>query len=418
MGLVVTAFAAVLVSSCGGGGGSNEEQAQNDTSTTEDRGRHLDLNIETTEEAYDASQDLTPIVAEVSYAPIPFAGSDGQTHLVYELEATNFTDGETTIDQLEVLDAGTGDAVATLDAEEVAGRLQPAGLRDAADSLAPSTAVRIFLHVIFGEAGDVPDRLVHRLSLEGEAFPPDEQPLTEEVGRVEVDRRNVVVIGPPLRGSNYLAADSCCDATRHTRAALPINGRVWIAQRYAVDWEQLDDDGRVYSGEKEDPESYTIYGQEALAVANGTVVKVVDGLSDQVPGTYPEGISIDEADGNAVILDLGGGNYANYAHLQPDSIRVQEGDRVSQGDVLGLVGNSGNSVAPHLHFHVMSSPLFAVSNGLTYVVDSFTVSGRSAGTEAFDEAESEGTPLEVTPVDPAERVTQAMPLDQYVVSFD
>jgi murein DD-endopeptidase MepM/ murein hydrolase activator NlpD len=97
---------------------------------------------------------------------------------------------------------------------------------------------------------------------------------------------------------------------------------------------------------------------------------------------------------------------------------VQEGDRVSQGDVLGLVGNSGNSVAPHLHFHVMSSPLFAASNGLPYVVDSFTVSGRSAGTEAFDEAESEGTPLEVTPIDPAERVTQAMPLDQYVVSFD
>jgi hypothetical protein len=418
MGLVVTAFAAVLVSSCGGGGGSNEEQAQNDTSTTEDRGRHLDLNIETTEEAYDASQDLTPIVAEVSYTPIPFAGSDGQTHLVYELEATNFTDGETTIDQLEVLDADTGDAVAALDAEEVAERLQQAGLRDAADSLAPSTAARIFLHVLFGEAGDVPDRLVHRLSLEGEAFPPDEQPLTEEVGPVEVDRRNVVVIGPPLRGSNYLAADSCCDATRHTRAALPINGRVWIAQRYAVDWEQLDDDGRVYSGEKEDPESYTIYGQEALAVADGTVVKVVDGLSDQVPGTYPEGISIDEADGNAVILDLGGGNYANYAHLQPDSIRVQEGDRASQGDVLGLVGNSGNSVAPHLHFHVMSSPLFAASNGLPYIVDSFTVSGRSAGTEAFDEAESEGTPLEVTPVDPAERVTQAMPLDQYVVSFD
>jgi hypothetical protein len=64
----------------------------------------------------------------------------------------------------------------------------------------------------------------------------------------------------------------------------------------------------------------------------------------------------------------------------------------------------------------MSSPLFAASNGLPYVVDSFTVSGRSAGTEAFDEAE--GTPLEVTPVDPAERVTQAMPLDQYVVSFD
>jgi murein DD-endopeptidase MepM/ murein hydrolase activator NlpD len=95
---------------------------------------------------------------------------------------------------------------------------------------------------------------------------------------------------------------------------------------------------------------------------------------------------------------------------------VQEGDRVNRGDVLALVGNSGNSLAPHLHFHVMNGPLSLASNGLPYVVDSFTATGQSAGTEAFDEAE--GTPLEVTPVDPAETVTEAMPLDQYVVSFD
>ena len=56
-------------------------------------------------------------------------------------------------------------------------------------------------------------------------------------------------------------------------------------------------------------------------------------------------------------------------------------------------------------------------NGLPYVVDSFTVSWRSAGTETFDEAESESTPLEITLVDPAERLSEAMPLDQYVVSF-
>ena len=80
--------------------------------------------------------------------------------------------------------------------------------------------------------------------------------------------------------------------------------------------------------------------------------------------------------------------------------------------------NSGNSMAPHLHFHVMDGPLLLASNGLPYVVDSFAVTGRSAGTDAFNEAEQEGTVLEVTPVDPAERITQAMPLDQYVVGFD
>ena len=89
-----------------------------------------------TEEADDETQDFTPIVADVPYAPIPFAGN-GQTHLVYELEMTNFSDGETIIEQLEVLDANTGDVVTTLDAQEVASRLQPAGLRDPADTFAP-----------------------------------------------------------------------------------------------------------------------------------------------------------------------------------------------------------------------------------------------------------------------------------------
>ena len=91
---------------------------------------------------------------------------------------------------------------------------------------------------------------------------------------------------------------------------------------------------------------------------------MVDGLPEQKPGVFLEGISPEEADGNSVILDIGGGNYALYAHFQPGSIRVEEGDRIERGDVLGLVGNSGNSLAPHLHFHVMSGPLSLASNGL------------------------------------------------------
>ena len=45
-------------------------------------------------------------------------------------------------------------------------------------------------------------------------------------GLVSIHTRPIVTIGPPLAGDNYISADSCCDATRHTRAALPINGRV------------------------------------------------------------------------------------------------------------------------------------------------------------------------------------------------
>jgi hypothetical protein len=274
----------------------------------------------------------------------------------------------------------------------------------------------VFLHVSFDEANQVPERLVHRLSVEAAAAPPDQHKITEKVGLTKVDRRDVVVVGPPLRGSNYVAGDSCCDATLHTRATLPIDGQVWLAQRYAVDYEQLDADNRLYSGKKK-IDNYTIYGQEAIAVANGTVVKVTDGVPQQKPGVFPKNITPAEADGNAVILDIGGGNFALYGHFQPGSVRVKEGERVKRGEVLGLVGNSGNSLAPHLHFHVTDGPLPLASNGLPYEVDSFTVTGRSAGTEAFNEAEQKGTRLGVTPVDPAKKVTDAMPLDQSVVSF-
>ncbi len=415
----------VALADCGNGGqGQNaatdtNESANNPSEGTNDgsaAGTTADMAAGTTTVS-EGAQELTPIVGAVSDAPIPFVGSDGRTHLVYELEGANFTSGETTIRHLEVLDADTGDVVDTFDSNEVHSRLQPAGVRETADAFVPSMTAIIFLHVAIDKSEEVPDRLVHELSVKAEAAPPGQQKIIEKVAPTDVDRRSVVVICPPLRGSNYLAADSCCDATRHTRAALPIDGRVWLAQRFAVDYEQLDAEDRIYSGKKKDLDSYTVYGQHAIAVADATVVKVVDGLPEQEPGEFPQGISPEEADGDSVILDLGGGNYALYAHFQPGTIRVEEGDRVKGGKVLALVGNSGNSLAPHLHFHVMDGPQSLASNGLPYGIESFRITGRNtAGTEAFDEAE--GTPLEVDPIDPAKTVAGAMPLDQVVVAFD
>lgn len=233
----------------------------------------------------------------------------------------------------------------------------------------------------------------------------------------KVDRRSVVSIAPPLRGERFIAADSCCDATRHTRAALPVNGRVWVAQRYAVDWEQLDAHGHIYSGPREQLKSYAIFGQPVFAVADALVVSAIDGQPEQTPGKYPSNIPLDAADGNSIILDLGEGRYALYAHLQPGSIKVRVGQKVSLGQVIGLVGDTGNSVVPHLHFQVMDAPLSLASNGLPYEINDFEVTGKTPGTAAFDEAESNGTILAVTPFSPPQAIRQAMPLDQLVVSF-
>src|SRR5260370_14351662 len=106
-----------------------------------------------------------------------------------------------------------------------------------------------------------------------------------------------------------------------------------------------------------------------------------------------------------------------YAHMQAGTIQVRVGQRVAAGQVIGLVGNSGNSVAPHLHFQVNDKPSSLASNGLPYEIKEFQVTGKSPGTKAFDEAEEKGTPLAVTPISPAQQVKGAMPLDQLIISF-
>jgi murein DD-endopeptidase MepM/ murein hydrolase activator NlpD len=80
-----------------------------------------------------------------------------------------------------------------------------------------------------------------------------------------------------------------------------------------------------------------------------------------------------------VILDLGKGRYAFYAHLQPGKIPVQVGDKVKRGQTVGFVGNSGNSTEPHLHFHISDGNSPLGSDGLPYVLPSFEVQGRGWG---------------------------------------
>ena len=78
--------------------------------------------------------------------------------------------------------------------------------------------------------------------------------------------------------------------------------------------------------------------------------------------------TVQMAAGNHVVVDIGEGRFAFYAHMQPGSVRVKVGDTgQDQEQVLGLLGNSGNTDTPHLHFHVMDGPSPLVANGLPYV---------------------------------------------------
>jgi len=73
--------------------------------------------------------------------------------------------------------------------------------------------------------------------------------------------------------------------------------------------------------------------------------------------------------GNFVTIDHGKGEYSVYCHMKEGSICVQRGDRVKKGMVIGQVGNTGNSGAPHLHFQLMDSADFLTANGHPFMIE-------------------------------------------------
>ena len=111
-------------------------------------------------------------------------------------------------------------------------------------------------------------------------------------------------------------------------------------------------------------------------MGDGVVTEVKDGIQENVPQEPPAvPITLETVAGNHVIVDLGGGYFGLWAHLQPGSVRVKVGDHVRRGQVLGLVGNSGNSTEPHLHFHVTDASSCLASEGIPYAFGSFEVRG-------------------------------------------
>jgi hypothetical protein len=123
-------------------------------------------------------------------------------------------------------------------------------------------------------------------------------------------------------------------------------------QRYAFDFIIIKD-GSSYQGDPNLNESYFAFGQNVLAPADGKVVQVVNSIRDNKPGIET---NTNEPAGNHVVIDHGNGEYSIIAHFKQNSIRVNVGDEVKKGDLLGLCGNSGNSSEPHIHFQVSDSP--------------------------------------------------------------
>jgi len=159
---------------------------------------------------------------------------------------------------------------------------------------------------------------------------------------------------------------------------MPTGGRLNSGERFAIDWVRFDltdDPLTTFHGDISRNEDYLAYDAAVLAVADGTVVSVVSNMPDEPPQQPPTDLGIDQLGGNYIIIDIGGGNYAFYAHLIPGTATVHAGDHVTRGQVIGHLGNTGNTTEPHLHFHVSRAPVPLSGDNVPYENDQFSFVG-------------------------------------------
>lgn len=320
-------------------------------------------------------ETLTPLAAKVLAPPRPVLGTDGKRHLDYELQLYNWTTRPAKLESVAVR-SGSGHVVRRY----VGGAIDPLLIQHAYGSpepadrvIAPNESAILWFDIRLGPKAKPPARLQHVIFVNGARSP---------LGRTRVGR-GPVRISPPLRGKGIFDLNSCCGATPHRRAIQTIDGVRWLAQRYAIDFVQINRAGSSFKGDLHKASSYYIFKKPVYAVAPGKITSVISSRPDNVPPSPDPTLNNENgarfATGNHVIEKIGPHVYAMYAHLAPKTVKVRVGQRVRRGQVLARAGNSGNSSAPHLHFQLMSSNSPLGSNGIPYVFDHFELEGHVAG---------------------------------------
>jgi hypothetical protein len=356
------------------------------------------------------TEQLTPVIGNPIASPEPVLASNGRRELAYELQLINRSNSTVTVHKLEAL-AG-GKVVQKLAGGSLEAQMQPYGSTEHSVKLAPGQGAYVLMDVSLARKAKVPTELTHRIAL---TMQPKQAAVATnyELAPTKVTDREATVIAPPLRGPGWVVGNGCCSAfTAHRGTVLPVNGAAHVAERFAIDFVQVDPMGRLFEGPLGELSSYPYFGDEILSATAGKVVGVVDGIPETPVGALPPAITAEKAGGNHVVIAIGHGRYVFYAHMQPGSVRVKLGQKVKVGQTLGLLGNSGNSDAPHLHLHIMDSPHPLLANGLPYRFSNFTVEGTIGNIEGFQKGEV----AKIAPTETGPRHAE-LPLDNQVISF-
>lgn len=348
--------------------------------------------------------------------PVPVAGTQW---LVYELHLANFAREPLVVRRVTVVDPDEGSVIANVQGDDLNLRLSLGGLASGVvpgsspaesrpDTIAPGMHAVVYLEIpLDGEVR--PSALEHRVTYGSIDESP---PAVVQGARIPVHAEAPVTLAAPLRGGPWAAMYHASYERGHRRYIYAVAGRAQIPGRFAIDFVQLDGDGRHARGDRDEIRNWYGYGADVLAVADATVAAVRDDVAESATLSGQPDLPLEDGAGNYITLDLGGGRFAFYEHLAPGSIRVQPGERVTRGQVIAAVGFTGHSMGPHLDFHVVDANSSLDAEGLPFVLEQFDVLGTY---DAFDALA--GIPW--TPSEPGtgSRRSGEMPAPNAVVNF-
>ncbi|MFI5047092.1 MAG: M23 family metallopeptidase [Acidimicrobiia bacterium] len=324
--------------------------------------------------ATSGSSRIAPIVIrpiDPSATAQPVVATDNVMHALYELSLVNTRPAPVAIDRIEVRTVDPRLTIASYDGAVLASRLRHIdGSTLTEPVIAPGEQVFMFVDVGLYLTLALPMALDHRITIGDRQY---------NVAAITVDAVQAASLASPVNGSNWVVLEGCCGPRSvHRTTVYPTEAGYSVAGRFGMDLSQMDDLGRLVTGDPTQLTSYPSYNQYVNAVAPGRVVGVVDTFADQVPGALPPPGTFDEetSEGNSVVVELGNGQYAFYGQLRPGSIIVKSGTFVRKGQPIAQIGNSGNSSAPHLHFELLSNPDRISADGLPFVFTSFGYAGR------------------------------------------
>lgn len=318
-----------------------------------------------------ARPPFPPVQLDISvpFEPTLFP-SGGFSYLIYELHFQNYTDEPLAVQEIEIFDASRTPrrAIAAFTGSNLYERLLPIGADkiDGDHPLEGGKKAVVFICLAFDDASAVPEKLGHRV-LVGDSVAEGPTSGTRHT--------KLKVLAPPVTGTDWVADNGPSLDSHHRTGLFVAGGRAHISRRFAIDWKKYVRDA-MYSGDALDVRSYYSYGEKVFAVADAIVVSAKDGLPDNIPRTAAGfntvvPITMENVAGNAIVLDLGDGQFAYYAHLKPGSVRVKTGNCVKRGEWLGQIGNSGDARWPHLHFQVTAGPDILASEGLPFLIDRY-----------------------------------------------